>query len=282
MYVIRVQVYHACYNCTHMPLIDAVILGLVQGLTEFIPVSSSGHLIVVREIFNIGQTTGLEFDAVLQLATILAVFAYFFSDIMHLIKSAARLLLGKMVSVEDKRMLLAIMLGTIPAVCLGVFLEDEMGTIFRSADLVAGMLILGALLMVIAEKIGRQNASVSPRKGFEIGLFQSLALVPGVSRSGATISGGLLAGLTRAEAARFSFLLAFPIILGSGLKKLLEIGSGGELATLGPVLGVGFIVSFVVGLAAIHFLIRYLQHNSLMIFVWYRVLLAFGILFFIQ
>ena len=169
-----------------MSLFEAIILGLVQGLTEFIPVSSSGHLILVRELFGFSSINDLAFDATLQLATVLGVFVYFSKDLLRLI--------------QDKQLLGALILGTIPAILLGFPLESYMETIFRNSHIVAAMLILGAGLMYLAEKFATQNKELTPGRGLVIGLFQSLALIPGVSRSGATISGGLLSGLTREAA----------------------------------------------------------------------------------
>jgi undecaprenyl-diphosphatase len=243
-----------------MSFIDAIILGLVQGLTEFIPISSSGHLIIAREIFNINGFEALGVDAVLQLATILAVIVYFFRDLPELLR--------------NRIYLLAIVLGTIPAIIFGLLLENQMETVFRSSYLVAWTLIAGAILMYLAEHLAKADKVLTPLRGFVIGLFQTLALVPGISRSGATISGGLISGLNRVEATRFSFLLAIPIITGSGLKKLLELNSTGGLSDQGFPLLLGSLVAFTSGLLAIHFLIKYLKNHKLTIFIWYRIVLA--------
>jgi undecaprenyl-diphosphatase len=152
-----------------------------------------------------------------------------------------------------------------------------METVFRSATLVAAMLIVGSLVMWLAEKVATQKNEINLKRGFIIGCFQALALIPGMSRSGSTISGGLFVGLTRETAARFSFLLAAPIIFGSGMKKLLDLLSEGGM-TGGFSLLAGSIVAFVVGLAAIHWLLQYLKTKSLMPFVWYRIVLAIVIL----
>ncbi|MFH2062824.1 MAG: undecaprenyl-diphosphate phosphatase, partial [bacterium] len=174
----------------------------------------------------------------------------------------------------DKVLLAAIAVGTVPAVVLGLLLEDYMDTVFRSVWVVVVTLVLGAVLMGLAERFGRRDRPLSVRSGLGIGLFQCLALVPGMSRSGSTISGGLLFGLDRVAATRFSFLLAWPVIAGSGLKKLLDLSAEGVLSELGLGLVVGFVVSFLVGLTAIRFLIRFLQRHTLMAFVWYRLSLA--------
>jgi undecaprenyl-diphosphatase len=257
-----------------MTIIEGVTLGAVQGITEFLPVSSSGHLILVRELFGLSVDHGLAVDAVLQLATILAVGIYFFRDLWAMTVTAARMMARRTVDPLHRTLVWAVVIGTIPAVAAGIALEDAMATVFRDGWLVAATLVAGAVLMAGAERYGTQRERLTVKKGAVVGLFQALALVPGVSRSGATISGGLFLGLARADAARFSFLLAFPVILGSGLKKLMELGAEGALAATGWGLAVGFVVSFTVGLACIHFLLKFLREHSLMPFVWYRIALA--------
>ena len=270
-----------------MSYIEAIILGVVQGLTEFVPISSSGHLILVHKIF--GETgIDLSVDAILQLASILAVLIYFRTDIVRVIRTLFHHIAGRGVEQEDKNLLFAIVLGTIPAFILGVLLESKMETVFRSAHLVAYALIAGSIIMFLAEKIqgptlksNPQGRTLDGRKGFFIGLFQALALVPGISRSGSTISGGLFVGLNRHEATRFSFILSFPIIVGSGLKKFLDLSVSGGFMEIGTPLLVSFILSFVVGLISINLLLKYLKNHNLHIFVWYRLILAAVILFFL-
>lgn len=230
-----------------------IILGIVQGLTEFIPVSSSGHLIVAREFLTL-HGNDLAFDAVLQLATVLAVLVYFWKDLWGLL--------------YDWKKLKIIILATIPAVVFGLLLEKYMETVFRNVLLVAIMLAVGSFIMLLSEYFSTKDKQLTLKNGFIIGLFQCLALIPGMSRSGMTISGGLFTGLSREEATRFSFLLSFPIILGSGLKKLLDIPH------IDASLSISFVVSFLVGLGAIHFLIKFLKNHSLRTFAWYRILLA--------
>ncbi len=257
-----------------MDVLSGLILGVVQGLTEFLPISSSGHLILAREIFGISGEYGLSVDAVLQLATVLAIGIYFWRDLSRLASSTVRLALRRKVDRTDRTMVLAIIIGTVPAAVLGLLLEDYMENVFRSPWLVVGTLVVGALLMLLAETVARQDARLTWKRGLVVGLFQSLALVPGMSRSGSTISGGLFCGLKREDAARFSFLLAFPIIAGSGALKLVDLIAAGAAADLGWALAAGFAAAFMVGMGAIHFLLRYLRRHSLSVFIWYRIALA--------
>ncbi len=257
-----------------MDYFSSVTLGLVQGVTEFLPISSTGHLILAREALGINTGSGLSVDAVLQLATALAVLIYFRRDYLRLLGTFGRTVLRKPVEVRESTLLWALLLGTLPAVVFGLLLEKKMETVFRSGTLVALSLLAGSLLFYVAERLGKQNVALTLRKGIAIGFYQCLALVPGVSRSGATISGGLLLGLTREDAARFGFLLSFPITFGSGLLKLYELIKGGFTATFGPELLIGFLVSFLSGMLVIHWLLRYLRTHSLSVFIWYRVALA--------
>lgn len=261
-----------------MSILVAIILGLVQGATEFIPVSSSGHLIIARQILGQNVAGGLAFDAVLQLATSFAVLVYFRKDVLNIIKNTFDILLSNVVEQREKTLIYGIILGTIPAVIFGLLLESKMDTVFRSTHLVAVTLILGSILFYFAQKYAGQE-ELTVTKAVKIGFFQCLALIPGVSRSGATISGGLFSGLTKESAVRFSFLLSLPILFGTGFKKLFEVRE--MLGTeFGLSLLVGCIVAFITGLLAINFLIKYLKNNNLNLFIWYRIILALVILFF--
>lgn len=264
-----------------MGVFEALALGIVQGLTEFLPVSSTGHLILVRELFGVTEVNGLAFDAILHLATATAVILYFHRDIGLLINTALRKLSRLPVNQSDLTLLYAILIGTIPAVVFGLTLESTMETYFRNPILIAGVLVAGSFLFMYAEWVYMNNYEtnkIDKKKGLKIGLFQALALVPGVSRSGATISGGMILGLTREEAARFAFLLAVPIILGAGTMKLLELIAGdGEVEW--TAVGVGAAASFVTGLAAIHFMLGFVKKHSLWPFIWYRIILACFVVF---
>lgn len=265
-----------------MDLTQAVILGAVQGLTEFLPISSSGHLILARDVLGLNVPSGLAVDAVLQLATAFAVLVYFRKTFLGLLLSLLRWASRRAIPPEDRTLILALILGTIPGVILGLVLEGTMETAFRSAELVALSLLAGSLLFYVAERCARQREQLSAKKGLWIGFFQALALIPGVSRSGATISGGLLLGLTRENAARFGFLLSFPIIAGSGCRKLFELVGSGYASSFGSELFVGALVAFVVGVAVIHWLLQYLRTHTLGVFIWYRVALALVVLVFVS
>lgn len=264
-----------------MDIFSSVILGVVQGITEFLPVSSTGHLILIHAVLGVENDSSLAFDAVLQLATAFAVIVYFFEEIFILVQTVLRKLGRLPVNEKDFMVVKAIAIGTIPAIILGLLLESYMGTLFRNPILVAGVLIAGSLLFMYAEYVYENNfhtGEVDTKTGFKIGLFQTLALIPGMSRSGATIAGGMLMGLSRSDATRFGFLLAIPIILGSGFKKLFElISSPDEVAWVS--VGVGAFVAFVVGMLAIHFMISFVRKFSLWPFIWYRIILAVFVLF---
>lgn len=270
-----------------MDAIQYAILGLIQGLTEFLPVSSTGHLIVARELFGFATDHGLAVDAVLQLATAFAVLVYFFEDILNLAYTALYKLTGRNVPAEEGKLFWAIVIGTIPAVLFGLLLESTMETAFRSAHLVAWALIAGSVVFVAAEYFSKRFEEyqsldrIGVGQGIVIGLFQCLALVPGMSRSGMTISGGLFLGLSRSDAARFGFLLSVPILFGTGLKKLYDLGADGFLVSSGEGLIVGSVVAFISGLVAIHILMVLVRKTPLTVFAAYRVALAFAILFYI-
>lgn len=264
-----------------MTYLEAAVLGAVQGLTEFLPVSSTGHLILARTVFGLNDAQGLAVDAVLQLATVAAVFVYFFPDIWLLSQTALRKLGRLPVNRKDEILLYALLIATIPAVVFGLMLESLMESAFRSPILVAGVLVAGSFFFMYAEykyqNTPRTN-EMSVSKGFKIGLFQVLALIPGMSRSGATIAGGMLMGLSRSEAARFAFLLALPVITGAGLKKLLDLLVSDESIQWLPI-AVGSAVAFTTGLLAIHFLLAFVRSHTLWPFIWYRIILAGFVLF---
>ena len=259
-----------------MTILEASILGILQGVTEFLPISSTGHLILMRTLFGSPIEYGLAFDAILHLATALAVVVYFRHDIYNLIQVFFRSLNFMPVNKTDKILLQAILLGTVPAVVFGFFLEDIMATTFQSPMLVAVVLILGSVLFMYAEwhyMLRKKHGKLNGRRGLLIGFFQALALIPGTSRSGATIAGGMLLGLSRLEAARFAFLLSIPVILGAGGKKLLELMGEGEVVAWGMI-GIGSLCAFLTGWLVIHFMLKFIRKHTLWVFIWYRIFLA--------
>jgi undecaprenyl-diphosphatase len=264
-----------------MTIVDSILLGLVQGIAEFLPISSSGHLILAREVLGLQVPEGLAIDATLQLATACAVLIYFRRDLYLLLMSMIGVLRGKVMGHTEKTLLLALVLGTVPAVIAGLLLEETMETVFRSAHLVAWVLIAGSILFLVAEYVARQvtlHRDLTVRTGILVGLFQTLALIPGMSRSGATIAGGMLLGLSREAAARFAFLLSLPIIIGSGVKKLTDLGTSGTGESEWIMIGLASFVAFACGIASIHFLLRFLRAHSLIPFVIYRIVLALLVL----
>lgn len=250
-------------------LTAAVILGLVQGLTEFLPVSSTAHLILVSDLLKLDPDKfGLSFDVALHLGTALAVLLYF-----------ARTWLGLIADVFARRwrIPLLVIVGTLPAAIAGVLLEDVVSTALRSPVWIVVGLVAGSIVFLAVERIATQRRGIedlSLGDAIFMGAAQAIALLPGISRSGITISAGLVRDMRRDEATRFSFLLATPVILGAGLKTLLDARKAAELFSATDVLAAGFVVSFVSGLAAVAFLVRFLRTHSLAWFVVYRLLLA--------
>ncbi len=261
-----------------LSILDSIILGFVQGMTEFLPISSSGHLIIVRDLLGISQEGGLTFDAILQLATACAVMLYFRKDILDLIRN----LFSKTKDTTKNNLTVCLIVGTIPAILFGLVLQDYMDTVFRNVSLVALTLIIGAVIMYVADifivrrkQQNTENSNLTISKSIIIGLFQTLALIPGMSRSGMSISGGYFVGLSKEMAIRFSFLLSIPIIVGSGLVKLIEIIKEPSLVSGGSgVMIAGFISAFLFGLIAIDFLLKFLKTNSFKVFVFYRIVLV--------
>lgn len=263
-----------------MDVLNSIGFGLLQGLTEFLPVSSTGHLVLLHSLVGAGAND-LAFDAVLQLSTVLAVLIYFRRDLYDILNAVLRQLSRLPVNEKEITLAYALIAGTIPAAALGFLLESYMETVFRSPLFVAGGLAAGSILFMLAEwayLTRRRNDKITISKGLRIGIFQCLALVPGMSRSGASIAGGMLLGLSRVEAARFSFLLAIPIIAGSGLKKLLDLMMS-DLPIDWNNLLIASAVAFLAGIFAIHFMLSLVRRHSLWPFIWYRFILAGLVLF---
>ncbi len=257
---------------------EAVVLGVVQALTEFLPISSSGHLLVISEAFG-WDDPGAAFTAVTQLGTVGAVIVYFRADIARILstwtKSLYRPELRGDLSAREGWYVIA---GTVPIVVLGLAFSHQIETVARDLRLVGIMMIGVGLVLAVADRIGaraRTMEDLTLKDGILFGLAQACALIPGVSRSGASISAGLYLGYTREAATRYSFLLSIPAVLLSGLYEMTKIGEPGQSVAWGPTI-VATAVAFVVGYAVIAWLLRYVSNHSFMPFVIYRV--ALGIL----
>lgn len=255
-----------------MDLIKAVILGVIQGLTEFLPISSSAHLAIFPKFFG-WNDPGAAFTAVIQIGTELAVIIYFWKDIWFIGSGWVRGVFNK--SARDSqqwRMGWFVIIGSIPIVIMGLLLQNLIDSNFRNLWVIGTMLIVLGIVLGISERIGRKTAPIenlTMTHAILFGLAQAGALVPGVSRSGATISMGLFLGYERVAATRYAFLLAIPAVVGAGIYKLKDIGGSNEYGT-GPTI-IATIVSFVVGFAVIHWLLSYVSHKSYAPFVAWRI-----------
>ena len=283
-----------------MSFFQAILLGILQGATEFLPVSSSGHLVLVPWLLS-WPAPGLAFDSVVHWGTAVAVIAYFWRDWISLVGAAFRSLRwltlrrsGRAVTTErlamaegdpgpraasqpspgseQARLAWLILLGTVPAALIGWLLEDFFEGMFARPVAAAGFLLVTAALLAASERLGRRERDLDTLAWSDallVGLAQALAIFPGISRSGATIATGMARGLRREPAARFSFLLATPIILGAGLFKMVDLAQVGGLAAQVPTLVGGFLAAGLVGFGCIHFLLRYLQRRRLYPFAIY-------------
>jgi undecaprenyl-diphosphatase len=256
-------------------LLAAALLGVVQGLTEFLPVSSSGHLILARAFFgwDFGRF-GLPFDVACHVGTLLAVVVFFAKDVLGMIVALPGALLGR--DGEYERMVRLIAVGTLPLLPAVLLFMDTIEAV-RSPAVVAGTLALGGAGLLIAERAGnkqRNEQSVTYGESLSIGVAQACALVPGVSRAGATITVAMLFGLRRESAARFVFLLALPAVAAAGVKETLDLSEVGMAAVPVTLLLVGLVTSAVVGYLTIRFFLRYVANHSLAVFAYYRFALA--------
>ncbi len=255
-----------------MTIIHAIVLSLVQGITEFLPISSSGHLILIPKFFH-WPDQGLAFDAVVHLGTSLAVLVYFFSDLKKII-------LDFFQKQGKKTIVWALLISTLPAIFAGFFLRDYIATDGRSFKIVLFSLIAWGIVLILAEYYAKRQkkkiafSDITIKQGLLIGLAQALALIPGTSRSGITLTAGYFLNIERKDAIKFSFLMGLPVILGAGLLSFLDLyqSNAGEVAYT-PIF-IGLIGSFLSGLIAIHLLERVIEKNALYYFGAYRILLA--------
>ena len=261
-------------------IVAALVMGIAQGLTEFLPVSSSGHLILVPYLLGIKDPyiTSLAFSVILHIGTLVALLLYFRADWLRLVPAFVAALRDRSPGGDpDRRLAMLIAVATVPALILGFLLHD-LEDVIREPKLVAITLVVGAAILWLAERSGsrrRDSLELSFGQALAIGGAQAIALIPGISRSGISISAGLFAGLKREEAARFSFLMATPITAAAAAYEVLSVvrGGGGAAFQAGPTV-VGLIASFVFGMLAIAVLLRLLRTRSTDIFVAYRVVLA--------
>jgi undecaprenyl-diphosphatase len=261
--------------------LQALIMGVVQGLTEFLPISSSGHLIIVPAL--LGWTDpfidSLEFSVMLHMGTLVAVLVYFWRDWAVLIPAFFAAIRDRSLGGDPLRRLAWLLaVTTVPAIIVGVLFNDFIETSIRRPETVAVLLVVGAIIIWLADRWGpqtRRMEGLSFGEAFGIGAAQALALFPGISRSGISISAGRILGLDRDSAARFSFLMSAPIIAGAGAWEALKVVRGQGTVAIEPApLLVGFVTAMVAGLAAIHFLLRWVSRHPLTIFAVYRLVLA--------
>lgn len=258
--------------------LEAILLGIVQGLTEFLPISSSAHLRIVSALAGWGDP-GAAFTAVTQLGTELAVLLYFGKDIIRIAKAwFASLPARRWPEDPDARMGWLVIFGSMPIVILGLILENPIDSAFRDLRLIAINLIVFGIILGLVDRLARSERELDEltvKHGIAYGFAQAMALLPGVSRSGGTITAGRLLGYTREAATRYAFLLAIPAVFGSGIYKLKDIGAGDGGTGWGPTIA-ATVVAFIVGYAVIAWLMRYLRTRSYAPFVFYRV--ALGVL----
>jgi undecaprenyl-diphosphatase len=270
-----------------MDLLNAIILGFVQGLTEFLPISSSAHLLIVGQFLGTGEDPGARFTAITQIGTELAVVIFFWRDIVRIIGQWAKSLVGKAPRNDpDARMGWLIIIGSIPIVVLGLLFQDQIETVLRNLWITSIMLIVFGILLGIADAVGAKNRrlkNLTYPHGILYGLAQALALIPGVSRSGGTITMGLFLGYERKAAARYAFLLAIPAVLGSGFyqvyKSVADPCLAGMTTCTPEIFGpfetlIATVIAFVVGLVVIAFFMGYISRRSFLPFVIYRIVLG--------
>ncbi len=252
-----------------MTLIQAFILGLIQGLTEFIPVSSSGHLVIAHHALGVFNN-GLAFDVALHAGTLIALIAYFWKDLIKYAKSL-------FVKSKETRLTWLLIAATIPAAIIGFLLESSAESVFRSGRLVGTTMLLFGLIMILAEQYYKKRKAhtaledVNTKEAMTMGFAQAIAVIPGVSRSGSTITAGLFTGLDRVAATRFSFLLGIPITAGAVLKVFTEKGIMQQFSDERGAVIVGVLTAMISGLFAIRFMLHFLSKHGLYIFGYYRI-----------
>jgi len=255
-----------------LSLLQAFVLGIVQGLTEYLPVSSSAHLVLVPWAlgWEFEPNAAFAFDVLVQLGTLVAVIVYFWKDLMQMLRAVFQALRERRLTQDPYIRLAAwIVLGTIPAVIAGVALKDAVESAFASPVATSTFLLVTAVLLFIAERIGkrvRPLESLTWKDAVWIGLAQAVSIFPGISRSGATISAGVMRDLERPAAARFSFLLSIPVMIGAGALALADLARLPSAASFAPALVIGFVSAAIVGYASIHWMLGFVTRHSLAVF----------------
>ena len=263
-----------------MTILQAIILGIIQGITEFVPISSSGHLVLTPYLFNwhIPAEHAWVFNVLVQVGTLVAVIIYFWRDLVHILVSFLDGLRKRQpFATPEYRMGWYLILATIPATIIGMLFKDTVEASFDSPLVAAAFLLFTAILLLIAERAGKRQKEMGDltwKDTLIIGCFQILALFPGVSRSGSTITGGMLRNLDRPIAARFSFLMSVPVMLGAGLLATFDLFEVSNLQALLPPLIIGFLTSVIVGYLAIHWLLTFLARRPLYVFSIYCAVLG--------
>jgi len=263
-----------------MTIWQAFILGIVQGITEFLPISSSGHLVITPYLFgwSLNKEYIFTFDVLVQLGTLIAVIIYFWKYLWRIIGAVLKgIATKKPFENQDAKLGWLVVLATIPAILGGLFLEDVVEAAFHSVQVTAVFLLVTAVLLWVSERYSKKinkMENLSAFDAFIIGCFQVLAIFPGLSRSGSTIAGGILRKLEREEAAKFSFLMSIPVMLGAGVMSINDLFAISNLSEFLPILLVGFVTSGIVGFISIHWLLKFLNKHKLGLFSIYCVIIS--------
>ncbi len=260
-----------------LTLFQALILGIVQGATEYIPVSSSAHLILVPWFFGWPEPS-FAFDVLVQWGTLVGVIIFFWTDIWDIINAVIRgLLSGHPLGTFDAKLGWLVVVATIPAVIIGLLVKDYLEQVFQEPVFAGGFLMITAVMLVVAENYSshdRDLENLDWGDALAIGLWQVVAMLPGVSRSGSTISGAVMRDFSRTAAARFSFLMSIPVIFGAGLLTIKDLIQAGTLGVELPAIMIGFVAAAISGYLCIRWLLKYLQSHSLYVFAAYCVLVS--------
>ena len=264
-------------------MIDIIILGIIQGIAEFLPISSSAHLIIFRDIFGIGSNIGsnieLTFDLALHFGTLLAIIIFFFNDLFKILVEG----LTKGVKTKDGKLFWYLILATIPAGIVGVLFEDVVDSFFRKQLwLIAIALIVMGIIIYLVDKKSKISINIKEMKWYQaliVGCAQVFALIPGFSRSGTTITASRFLGLNREDSAKFSFYLSVPVVAGASLLSLIKDDTLNIILDNLMIFGTGILISFITGLLCISFLLKYIKKNDFKLFMIYRIILGILVLF---